>query len=472
MFLGTSPFRAPAMYHLMSHLDLDDGVYYPMGGFAALVDAMERLAREAGVQIETRATARRIITGPSGDKARCEAVVWTDADGTQQRTPARTVVAAADLHHVETELLPAQLRSHPEPVWRRRDPGPSAVLVCLGVRGKLPELAHHNLLFTRDWKDNFGRIQAGRALADETSIYVCKPSATDDGVAPEGDENLFILVPTPAAPAWGNGGDDGEGSAIVESVADAAIDQLAAWTGVANLRGRIAVRRTYGPGDFVDGFNAWRGSALGAAHTLRQSAFLRPGNRSGKVEGLHYAGSSVRPGIGVPMCLISAELVLKAVQGIKTPGALPEPAVRRDAVRCQLRVRRYRGEQRMIYLAVLVALLGCMALLDARYKLFFFARPLAATVTMAVGLAYFLAWDVWAISLGIFLHRESPLMTGIMLGPQLPLEEAFFLAFLCYQTMILFTGLLAWGRHRRAARRADTQQLVEHDGGPRAGGAA
>ncbi|WP_277883558.1 lycopene cyclase domain-containing protein [Arthrobacter sulfonylureivorans] len=126
----------------------------------------------------------------------------------------------------------------------------------------------------------------------------------------------------------------------------------------------------------------------------------------------------------------------------------------------------------MIYLAVLVALLGCMALLDARYKLFFFARPLAATITMVAGLAYFLAWDVWAISLGIFLHRESPLMTGIMLGPQLPLEEAFFLAFLCYQTMILFTGLLAWGRHRRTARRADREQLVEHDGGPRAGGAA
>ncbi|TJY72590.1 lycopene cyclase domain-containing protein [Arthrobacter sp. CAU 1506] len=129
----------------------------------------------------------------------------------------------------------------------------------------------------------------------------------------------------------------------------------------------------------------------------------------------------------------------------------------------------------MIYLAVLVALLGCMALLDARYKLFFFARPLAATVTMAVGLVYFLAWDVWAISLGIFLHRESPLMTGIMLGPQLPLEEAFFLAFLCYQTMILFTGLLAWGRHRRTALRANTQtnpRLVEHDGGPRSGGAA
>jgi lycopene cyclase domain-containing protein len=126
----------------------------------------------------------------------------------------------------------------------------------------------------------------------------------------------------------------------------------------------------------------------------------------------------------------------------------------------------------MIYLAVLVALLGCMALLDARYRLFFFARPVAAAVTLAIGLAYFLAWDVWAIALGIFVHRDSPLMTGLMLGPQLPLEEAFFLTFLCYQTMILFTGLLAWGRHRRAVRAAGPQLVSRDDGASAGGGAA
>ncbi|MET1035377.1 MAG: lycopene cyclase domain-containing protein [Arthrobacter sp.] len=112
------------------------------------------------------------------------------------------------------------------------------------------------------------------------------------------------------------------------------------------------------------------------------------------------------------------------------------------------------GWGRVIYLLVLIGLLGCMALLDARYRLFFWARPAAAAAVMAVGLAYFLAWDVWAIAEGIFLHRDSPLMTGIMLAHQLPLEEAFFLAFLCYQTMILFTGALAWLR-RRGPRTAE-----------------
>lgn len=94
----------------------------------------------------------------------------------------------------------------------------------------------------------------------------------------------------------------------------------------------------------------------------------------------------------------------------------------------------------MIYLLVLVALLGCMCLIDARYKLFFFDRPAAAGLVLLAGLVYFLAWDIWAIAEGIFLHLPSPLMTGIMVADQLPLEEVFFLAFLCYQSMIIFAG--------------------------------
>lgn len=93
----------------------------------------------------------------------------------------------------------------------------------------------------------------------------------------------------------------------------------------------------------------------------------------------------------------------------------------------------------MTYLIILLVLLGCMALIDARWKLFLFKRPVAAAAVLVLGTAFFLAWDVIAIAEGIFLHRDSPLMTGIMVGEQLPLEEGFFLLFLCYQTMILFT---------------------------------
>ncbi|GAB4100363.1 phytoene desaturase family protein [Sinomonas halotolerans] len=325
VFLGTTPYRAPALYQLMSHLDLAQGVLYPEGGFAALVDAMERLARAAGAQIHTGARATRIVTGPAAGRPRVEGVVWTDDAGREHRAGASVVVGAADLHHLETALLPEELQAHPERAWARRDPGPGAVLACLGVRGRLPELAHHSLFFASDWRDGFGRIGQGRAPGETTSVYVSRTSATDPGVAPLGDESLFVLVPSAAAPEWGRGGHDGAGSPAVEAIADAAVRQVAAWAGVPDLAERIAVRRTWGPADFAEDVNAWRGGALGLAHTLAQSAAFRPGNASPKVEGLLYAGASVRPGIGVPMCLISAELVLKRVRGDARPGPLGPP---------------------------------------------------------------------------------------------------------------------------------------------------
>ncbi|MHA7269719.1 phytoene desaturase family protein [Arthrobacter sp. HLT1-20] len=325
VFLGTSPYKAPSIYHLMSHLDLQDGVLYPQGGFAAVVDAMERVIRRAGVHIVTGATATEIVTGPVDGGTRCEAVAWRDTDGVEHRSGAKLVVGAADLHHIESALLPEKLRTRSAKKWAKTDPGISAVLVCLGIRGDLPQLAHHNLLFTDDWQDNFARIVDGHALADTTSIYVCRPSATDSTVAPAGTENLFLLIPAPALPQWGKGGFDGGGSPQVEKVANAAIAQLAQWSNVPDLAQRIMVRRSYGPADFADNVNAWQGSALGLAHTLEQSAFLRPGNTNSKVAGLFYAGSSVRPGIGVPLCMISAELVLKSVRGDKSGGPLAEP---------------------------------------------------------------------------------------------------------------------------------------------------
>ncbi|OIH85144.1 C50 carotenoid epsilon cyclase [Arthrobacter sp. UCD-GKA] len=111
------------------------------------------------------------------------------------------------------------------------------------------------------------------------------------------------------------------------------------------------------------------------------------------------------------------------------------------------------GGTPVTYLLILLALIACMAALDARYRLFVFARPAPALLALAGGTAMFLLWDVIAIDLGIFLHRESALMTGVMLGPQLPLEEAFFLLFLCYNAMVLFTGTLALGARRATATR-------------------
>jgi phytoene desaturase len=211
------------------------------------------------------------------------------------------------------------------------------VLALLGVRGRLPQLTHHNLFFTTDWDANFETIYgADPGIPDPASLYVCKPSETDWDVAPEGHENLFVLIPVPADVSLGAGGVDGAGDRAVEHAADAAIAQVSAWAGIPDLADRVVLRRTLGPEDFARQFHAWRGGALGPAHTLRQSAFFRPGNASRKVAGLFYAGCSTIPGIGLPMCLISAELVVKRLRGDGASGPLPEPlAGPREATRAE-----------------------------------------------------------------------------------------------------------------------------------------
>lgn len=328
VFLGTSPDRAPSMYHLMSHLDLVDGVLYPRGGFATLVDSFVAVAEKEGVRLHTGSTVTEIVTRPPdrGGRAVAAGVRVRDAEGRERSVEADVVIGATDLHHLENKLLPASLRTRPESWWERRDAGSSAVLVLLGVRGELPQLAHHSLFFTRDWNQHFEVVNgSGAAVPDPACLYVSRTSATDPSVAPPGHENLFVLVPVPADPGLGNGGVDGAGDHEVERIADAAVAQIAAWAGVPDLADRIVVRRTIGPRDFVDDVNAWSGSALGLAHTLRQSAFLRGGNSSRKVAGLYYAGHSTIPGIGLPMCLISAEIVIKALRGDRSTGRLAEP---------------------------------------------------------------------------------------------------------------------------------------------------
>jgi phytoene desaturase len=343
VFLGTNPSDAPAMYHLMSALDLGDGVQYPMGGFWELVGRLEALAVDAGVRIHTSAEALKITTReaprtrkvgrfdgvklpPSVSGKDCREVTgvkWRDAAGAEHYSVADLVVSGADLHHTETQLLGVRDRSYNNKYWQSRTSGPGAVLVMLGVQGPLPELPHHSLFFTRDWDANFAAIFGeNTSIPDQASIYVCKPSATDPHVAPHGHENLFVLVPVPADPQLGAGGPDGTGDALIERTADAAIDQIAQWANIPDLRSRIVVRETIGPADFAHQYNSWRGGMLGPAHTLKQSAMFRAQNASKRVQGLYYAGATTAPGVGVPMCLISAELVVKRIRGDHSAGPI------------------------------------------------------------------------------------------------------------------------------------------------------
>ena len=333
VFLGSSPYRVPALYSLMSHLDLVDGVRYPRGGMYTLIEALERLARAQGVRIRTESEVTAIEVDPARRTARSPRRTGL-ARGVRlaggELIPADVVVSGADLHHTETALLAPEHSRLPERSWEGRGPGISSLLVMAGVRGALPELAHHSLFFTRDWPGNFeDLLGTGRTSRLETlrvpqagSMYVSRTSATDADAAPPGHENLFLLVPFPADPSLGAGPD---GRAALEAHADRYLDQVGAWAAIPDLRARVVTRRVVGPADFARDFSAWRGTALGMEHTLAQSAMFRPSNASPRVPNLLYVGGGTIPGVGLPMCLISAELVAKRLLGETSSAALPVP---------------------------------------------------------------------------------------------------------------------------------------------------
>ena len=318
VFLGASPYQTPSMYHLMTHIDMNVGVFYPMGGFYTIIEAIEGIAKRHGVEIHTNSPVTKILVNPD-DSVRGVQVG-------QAHFEADVVVANADLHHVETKLLEPKHQTLPQKWWDKRMPGPSAMLLFLGVKGKLPQLDHHTLLYTENWAANFGEVfhkaDGKRKVPNPASLYICMPSKTDSSVAPEGFENLFVLVPIAADPSIGSGGVNGAGDPAFEAAADRVIEQISQWCEIPDLAERIVVRRTMGPQDFVTDLNAWSGTALGMAHTLKQSAFFRPKNVSDKVNGLYYVGHHSVPGIGLPMCLIGAELVYKRLVNDRSSGPI------------------------------------------------------------------------------------------------------------------------------------------------------
>lgn len=342
VFLGSAPDRAPSLYSLMSHMDLTDGVRYPRGGMYEVVESLVRVAREEGATLRTDANVTRIEVGPDG---LATGVVLADGE----TLPADVVVSGADMHHTETALLEPEHRWQDEPAWKRRSPGVSALLVFAGVKGELPELEHHSLFFTKDWDANFAQIVGDGALSAPVpgSLYVSKVTATNPTAAPAGYENLFMLVPFPADPELGA---TDRSRAELEELAWGYLDQVASWARIPQLRERTTIYSVKAPADFATELSAWKGSALGLEHTLFQSAMFRPGNASRKVRNLLYTGSSTVPGIGMPICLISAELVAKRLLGDTGPSPLASPAADgflAGSTRSDVLGRLARGEQRL-----------------------------------------------------------------------------------------------------------------------------
>lgn len=307
LFLGNAPKETPGVFSAMNYVDFAMGVHYPDGGIGAIVTAMSNIITKAGGRITTGVHVQSInVDGRTAKSV-------TLADGSILE--ADIIVANADYHHVETMLLPKNSQSLDENYWKNKRPAPSAAILYLGITGDAPKLEHHTLLFPTDWDLSFSELFHGKSLPTDPSIYISCPSKSDSTVAPSGHTNLFILMPCPTGLEWT--------SELKSECTERLFDLLETKFGIDGIRNRVVVQRFFCGKDFKHDYCAWLGNALGGqAHTLSQSSFMRPPAQSRKVNNLFFVGAGTNPGIGMPMCLLSAEMLVKRLFSTGGPGLL------------------------------------------------------------------------------------------------------------------------------------------------------
>jgi phytoene desaturase len=296
-FLGSSPQRTPSLYHIMSHIDLTMGVFYPQGGMRKVAQSIYELALSEGAEFKFNQPVTEIIiqdkkvTGVKTDKATYNADL---------------VLVNADYPYSETELLEEKYQTYPAKYWEKKVLAPSSMVAYIGIDREMENLVHHNLFLDKDWAEGFDTLFDPKKARwpDKPSYYVNIPSKTDKTAAPPGMDTLFILVPL--AP----GIEDTEEHR--EKLYNHIMDDLEAKTGE-NIRDHILVKRIFALDDFKERYNAYKGTALGLSHTMRQTALFRPAHQSKKADNLYYTGQYTHPGIGVPMTLISSEIVTQEI---------------------------------------------------------------------------------------------------------------------------------------------------------------
>jgi phytoene desaturase len=206
------------------------------------------------------------------------------------------------------QLLDKKNRQFSKAYWDSRTMAPSGFILYLGVEKQFDSLKHHNLFFAEKWKEGFEAIFKGKSLPESPSYYICAPSKTDSSVAPEGCENLFVLVPTTTNLKLDE--------TTIKTYRDKIIKHMSKTMKLEGLEDHIVFERIFTGRDFSSLYNAYKGTALGLAQNLMQTAVFRPKTKSTKLKNLYFTGANTNPGIGVPMCLISSQIVYKRIHGI------------------------------------------------------------------------------------------------------------------------------------------------------------
>lgn len=292
VYMGLSPFEAPATFSMMPYTELAHGVWYPRGGMYSIVEALMSLAYDAGVEFVFNTAVNRIDV--NGKLARGVEL----AGG--QRLEADAILANADLPYVYQELLPQDGLS--EKISKKRF-SCSVISFFWGVDKPYETLGPHTLFLADDYRLNFEAIIRDLDLPANPSLYVHAPARLDPGMAPQGQDTLIAIVPVGHMSENG----DQEWGAIRDQAREHVFRRLAT-LGISDIETHIKFETNFTPPSWRKRYNLMKGSTHGLCHNMTQLGYFRPSNRHPRYHNLYFVGASTHPGTGLPTAMVSGRL--------------------------------------------------------------------------------------------------------------------------------------------------------------------
>jgi phytoene desaturase len=294
LFLGEMPSRIPSLYTLMNYADMGLGTWYPDGGMGALAKALQQVAVKNGVKFHFNSNV--------GEFA-CENNRVTKIKVNEDWLEVDEIIAGADYNFVEQNLIPEKYRRYSKKYWDTRSLAPSCLIFYLGLNKKVAGLLHHNLFFDEELTAHGKEIYNQPQWPTKPLFYACVPSKTDNEVAPENMENIFVLIPI--AP------DLKDNQEMRDHYYDLVIKRMEHQTGE-SIAAHITYRRDFCIDDFKEDYNSFKGNAYGLANTLKQTANLKPKMKS-KLDNVLFCGQLTVPGPGIPPALISGKVAAQQI---------------------------------------------------------------------------------------------------------------------------------------------------------------
>jgi phytoene desaturase len=292
VYMGLSPFEAPATFSMMPYTELAHGVWYPKGGMYRVVEALMEIARQAGVEFAFSTAVKQIEL--NGKRAKG---VILENEG---RLSADAVLANADLPYVYQNLLPPDEQAAQ---LARKRYSCSVISFFWGIDRPYPALGPHTLFLADDYRANFDEIMRDLTIPANPSLYIHAPARLDPAMAPTGEDTLIAIIPV----GHMNGRDDQDWKALIKEARQAVFRRLEL-LGIDDLEAHIKFETCFTPLSWRKRYNLVRGSTHGLCHNLMQLGYFRPANRHSRYHNLYFVGASTRPGTGMPTALISARL--------------------------------------------------------------------------------------------------------------------------------------------------------------------